>query len=212
VNSAGTRLLYSSYLGGAGVALEDGSFIFGDDTGSDIAVDKFGDAYVTGYTDSPSFPLQNAFQSILGGSENRIVNDPDAFATKLSAMGNELVYSTYLGGSNADQGNDIDLDRFGHAYITGFTNSTDFPTNNAFQTTNLVVDAFVTKINPTGSDLVYSTYLGGDSSDQGNGIVVDRFGSIYVTGFTASDNFPILKPFQSQLGGLVDGFVTKISP
>jgi hypothetical protein len=124
-----------------------------------------------------------------------------------------LVYSTYLGGSSGDDGKGIAVDAGGNAYVTGVTQSTNFPTTlGAFQTTfGGDVDAFVTKLNPTGSALVYSTYLGGSSFENGYGIAVDSVGS-YVTGETCSSNFPAtIGAFQTALLGSCDAFVTKLN-
>src|SRR5207249_1753489 len=120
-----------------------------------------------------------------------------------------LVYSTYLGGNDifADQGYGISVDAAGNAYVTGVSLSTNFPTTaGAFQTTfGGPYDAFVTKLNPTGSGLVYSTYLGGNDSSQGSGIAVDASGNAYVAGFTASTNFPTTAgAFQTTFGGVLD--------
>src|SRR5438132_1622417 len=119
LNAAGTGLVYSTYLGGNGV-----------DWGTGIAVDSSGNAYVTGYTGSTNFPTRNALQVALGGSQ-------DAFVAELNASGSALLYSTYLGGSGKDQGNSVAADGSGKAYVTGWTQSTDFPTANAFQSSNL---------------------------------------------------------------------------
>src|SRR2546426_7456735 len=122
-------------------------------------------------------------------------NDPpyDAFVTKLNAAGSGLVYSTYLGGSGFEQGIGIAVDSAGNAYVTGYTQSTDFPTTSgAFQTyPRATAQVFVTKLNPTGSALVFSTYLGGSQAfNLGTGIAVDSAGNAYVTGYTNSANFP----------------------
>jgi hypothetical protein len=124
-----------------------------------------------------------------------------------------IVYSTYIGGSGGEQGLAFALDSAGNAYITGFTNSTNFPTANAFQSANGgFQDAFVTKINAAGTAFVYSTYLGGSSGEQARGIAVDSSGNAYVTGFTGSTNFPIVNAFKSTLGtDEQDAFVTKIN-
>ena len=115
----------------------------------------------------------------------------DAFVTKLNPTGSALVYSTYLGGSSDDSGYGIAVDSAGNAYVTGWTDSTDFPTMNPLQAAygGGGDDAFVTKINPTGSALVYSTYLGGSGGDAGTGIAVDSAGNAYVTGHTDSTDF-----------------------
>ena len=187
-------LVYSTYLGGSG-----------NDWGYGIAVDSSGNAYVTGLTFSTDFPTQNAFQRRFGGAT-------DVFVTKLNSSGS-LVYSTYLGGSRPDWGYGIAVDSSGNAYVTGLTDSTDFPTTqNAFQRT-FIGDAFVTKLNPSGS-LVYSTYLGGSGMDWGRGIAVDSSGNAYVTGWTDSPDFPTQNAFQRRYGGYGGGgedvFVTKL--
>lgn len=200
LNPAGTALVYSTYLGGSNI-----------DEGLSIAVDAAGDAYVTGLTNSTNFPVTpGAFQSAFAG----II---DVFVTKLNASGTALVYSTYLGGSGDDEGIFIVLDGHGNAYVTGLTDSTNFPaTPGAFSTTfnGGADDAFVTKLNATGTALVYSTYLGGSGDDEGFGIAVDRIGNAYVAGFTDSANFPVTPDAFSPLynGGTSDGFVSKLSP
>jgi hypothetical protein len=132
--------------------------------------------------------------------------------TKLNASGSAFIYSTYLGGSKSETGYGIAADGSGSAYVTGFTISTDFPTANAVQASygGGTQDAFVTKLNPDGSALVYSTYLGGSGSDYGNGIAVDSSGSAYVTGTTDSTDFPAVNALQATYGGAQDAFVSKI--
>jgi hypothetical protein len=204
LNPAGSALVYSTYLGGTG-----------DDEGKAIAVDSAGNAYVTGFTESTNFPTANAVQGTFGGGQGE---GGDAFVTKFNAAGSAVVYSTYLGGSGDEQGLGIAVDSAGSAYVTGFTVSANFPTANAFQNTFGGIgsqgeggDAFVTKFNPAGSALVYSTYLGGKDADLGNDIAVDSAGNAYVAGATASINFPTANPFQSALVGPVDIFVTKFN-
>ena len=182
----------------------------GNGTGG-IAVDTSGNAYVTAETTSVNFPTTaGAFQPALAGGV-------DTFVTKFNAAGSALLYSTYLGGSGADIGGAIAVDSLGNAYITGETNSADFPTSSPIQATygGGIGDAFVTKLNASGSALVYSTYLGGNGtfdSEFGSGIAVDVNGNAYVTGQTASTNFPTTPgAFQATLGGATDGFVAKIS-
>ena len=177
-------LSYSTYLGGSGF-----DYAYG------IAVDSSGNAYVTGQTDSIDFPTVGAVQSSGGGS----CKDPlgysyvcfDAFVAKLNPAGSALVYATYLGGRDDDHGTGIAVDSAGNAYVTGYTDSTDFPTVNAFQGTlgggncgsSLpCLDAFVAKLNPAGSALLYSTYLGGTGNDIASGIAIDLAGSAYVAG------------------------------
>ena len=188
-------LSYSTYLGGSGT-----------NKGTAIAVDASGSAYVTGYTDSTNFPVTGGVvEATSGGSV-------DVFVTKLNAAGSAIVYSTYLGGSGDDRGFSIAVDGAGNAYVTGWTGSTNFPVAGAVQATSGGGgrDAFVAKLNPTGTGLVYSTYLGGSGSDSGNGIAIDASGT-YVTGSTTSNNFPVVNAFQSLLAGGQDGFVTKLN-
>src|SRR5213593_2593929 len=182
LNATGSALAYSTYLGN------------GNGNASAIAVDAAGNAYVTGIA-GPNFPTTpGTFQTTPGGGL------ADAFVTKLDPTGSALVYSTYLGGSSTDDGHGIAVDPNCsvncNAYVTGETASRDFPTTpGAAQTTfggvGLIgFDAFVTKLNPTGSALVYSTYLGGSVDDSGFGIAVDAAGNAYVTGLTTSSDFP----------------------
>jgi hypothetical protein len=196
LSADGATLVYSTYLGG------------GVDEGFGIAVDSAGSAYVTGYTYSSSFPTQNPLQANLAG-------DADIFVTKFSPAGNTLVYSTYLGGSNLDVAFGIAVDSSGNAYITGKTRSNDFPTANAFQPVfgGGDADAFVAKLNPAGSALVYSTYLGGSGSE-GNlsRITLDSAGEAYIVGSTDSKDFPIANAIQSAKAGPGDNaFVTKLN-
>jgi hypothetical protein len=198
LNPTGSGLIYSTYLGGNN-----------DDLDRGIAVDSAGNAYVTGFTKSTNFPTTvGAFQTAFGGGA-------DAFVTKLNPTGSGLIYSTYLGGSGTDGCSDIAVDTSGNAYVTGGTTSTDFPTTaGAFQTALVVrtIDAFVTKLNPTGSALIYSTYLGGNNLDQSSGIAVDSAGNAYVTGSTDSTDFPTMNAIQAILGGNLDAFVTVMNP
>jgi hypothetical protein len=197
INATGSALVYSTYLGGSGY-----------DTGTGIAVDSSGNAYVTGSTGSTDFPTMNPLQPSYGGGSY------DAFVSKINATGSALVYSTYLGGNGFDQGDGIAVDSSGNAYVTGSTGSTNFPTMNPLQPSygGGSYDAFVSKINATGSALVYSTYLGGSGFDQGNGIAVDSSGNAYVAGSTQSTDFPTVNPLQPKFGGVNDVFVTKINP
>jgi uncharacterized protein (TIGR03437 family) len=195
INPSGSARLYSTYLGGGG-----------PDEGHGIAVDVQGNAYITGSTGSLDFPTKNAIQGTTGGSG-------DAFLTKLNPSGSALVYSTYLGGSAQDNGTAVAIDAAGNAYVVGSTFSVDFPTRNPFQSTKgAQEDAFVAKINPAGSAWVYATYLGGNNVDEGNGIAVDAAGSAYVTGYTASTNFPVASPYRGSNAGAVDAFVSKLNP
>ena len=194
INSAGSALSYSTYLGGGG-----------NDYAKGIAVDGSGNAYVAGYTASTNFPIKNPLQSSNAGSN-------DAFIAKINSAGSALTYSTYLGGSSNDYGEGIAVDSSGNAYITGYTDSTSFPTKNPIQASKAGLwDAFVSKINSAGSALTYSTYLGGSSYEYGLGIAIDSSGNAYITGPTYSTNFPIMNPLQASNGGEMDAFVSKIN-
>ena len=207
LNSTGSVLAYSTYLGGSVL-----------DSGSAIAIDFSGNAYVTGSTLSSNFPttpgaFQSAFGTAICGSSSCV----HSFVTKLNTAGSALAYSTYLGGNGNDGGRGIAVDFSGNAYVTGNTSSANFPTTpGAFQTVfGGGIDAFVTKLNSTGSALAYSTFLGGNSGDEGNAIAVDNSGNAYLIGETASVNFPTfptVTPLQSAFaGGLFDSFVTKLN-
>jgi hypothetical protein len=197
LNPSGSALVYSTYVGGSG-----------DDAAHAIAVDGSGNAYVTGLSRSADFPTVNPFQTTnRGGPSNE-----DAFVFKLNSSGSALVYSTYLGGSGDDETESIAVDGTGNAYVAGQTQSPDFPTANALQPTygGGSYDGFVTKLNPSGTGLVYSTFLGGSSYDAVFGIALDPFGNAYVSGVTESANFPTANAFQPVLSGPQDAFVAKI--
>jgi hypothetical protein len=189
-------LIYSTYLGGNL-----------DDTGYGIAVDSAGDAYVTGLTYSTNFPTMDPLQPANDGGG-------DAFVSKINPSGSALVYSTYLGGSGYDLGYGIAVDSAGDAYVTGLTYSSNFPTMNPLQPAfgGGNYDAFVAKLNPSGSALVYSTYLGGSGDDFARGIAVDSAGNAYLDGRTTSTNFPTMNPLQATNGGSADAFVAKLNP
>jgi hypothetical protein len=196
LNSMGNSLIYSTYIGGSNT-----------DQGWGIAIDTSGNAYITGYTSSTDYDITpGTFQTSNGGSG-------DVFVTKLNSTGTGLIYSTYIGGSSSDVGFDIDLDGSGNAFITGYTNSTNYDiTPGAFQTTNEGGDSFVSKLNSTGTALIYSTYIGGSSNDYGQGIIVDGSGNAYITGWTNSTDYDITSgAFQTANGGSKDVFVTKIN-
>ena len=212
-NAAGTGLLYSTYMGGATCV---GS---SDENASGIAVDSSGNAYVCGYTNTTDFPTVNAYQSDLIPSKDFGIMDGDAVVFKLNATGSALLYSTYLGGDGQDIAQGIAVDGSGKAYVCGHINSgpsvITFPLQNAFQSSynGTYQDAFVTCFASTGSSLVYSTFLGGTGQDTALGIAVDSSGHATVAGRTEATNFPTHNPYQaSHAGGFYDIFVTKFDP
>jgi hypothetical protein len=184
-----------------------------------VAVDAFGNTYLAGTTSSSDFPV-SAF-----APQRSISRPPDCFVAKIDAEGKNLIYATHLGGNNARQDYEatpetavaIQVDASGNAYVTGYTESTDFPTANAFQPGSQYnvgkgYDGFVTKLDPRGSALVYSTYLGGrDGSTFPGGLAVDVLGNAYVGGTTFARSFPMTSQFGPP-GGRATGFVTKFRP
>lgn len=193
----GSDLVFSTFLGGSQA-----------NEGSGIAVDESGYIYIAGLTESADYPVTSeAFQKTWGGNRDVIV-------AKLNADGSALVYSTYVGGSGEEVAQDIAIDGKGQVYITGWTQSSDYDiTPNAFQKVHAgEADVFVTKLNPEGSALLYSTYLGGRGEDIGRSIVVDANGQAYVTGYTKSADYDVTSgAFQRALGGQSDAFVTKLN-
>jgi hypothetical protein len=195
-----SSLIYSTYLGGGE-----------SDSSSSIAADNNGNVYITGYTWSEDFPTSRSYQTYQG--------EGDVFVTKIDTTrtgASSLIYSSYLGGEDEETGLGIAADSKGNVYITGWTYSLDFPTRDAFQSKagEDFSNAFVTQIDTSKSgtsNLIYSTYLGGKSSDAGNSIAVDGSGLIYVTGWTYSPDFPTMNPFQPDKGN-VDAFVTRLDP
>ena len=183
-------LLYSTFLGGSS-----------EDEGYDIAVEN-GSIYVTGHANA-GFPTANAFDSTWNGNR-------DCFVTKLTADGQSLVYSTYLGGINNEYSASINVEN-GYAYITGWTESSDFPTASAYNSTfGGNEDCFVTKIATDGASLVYSTFLGRGVLDRGAGIAVES-GFAYVAGYTQSPNFPTANAYDSSYNAGTDCFVAKFA-
>lgn len=241
LNATGSALIYSTYFGGSRVEI-----------GNDIAVDAFGNCYITGETHSTDLPTTpGAFQITHAGGLK------DTFVAAFNPAGSSLAYSTYLGGAGDEVGVGIATDSAGNVYVTGASSSSNFPiTPGAFQT-DLVPGAFLTKFNALGSALIYSTYLersssatdvavnslgeayvtgnihedafviklnvtgsaamffmkvGGNNSDISNGLSLDTSGHVYVTGFTNSTIFPTMNPLQATFaGGGADVFVMKIS-
>lgn len=199
-------LVYATYLGGSA-----------NDYGTAIAADSSGNAYVTGTTQSTDFPTSHPFQGTNNEGSSPGGSTGDAFVSKISADGSTLIYSTFLGGTGFDQGNGIAVDAAGDAYVAGETTSTDFPLANAFQSSNQNSSgaAFVTKLNPSGSALVFSTYLGGEGGgDLATAIALDSSGNAYITGAdSSSGNFPLVNPIEgyNAKDASTGAFVTKLS-
>ncbi len=196
LNADGSSLIYSTYIGGEW-----------DENGIDIAVDDLGNAYVTGYTNSTDFPVSNPLQAANRGYY-------DAFVLKLNPSGNGLLYSTYVGGLDSDAAYSIDFDEDGNVFVTGYTYSRDFPiVLPSLQTIYAGEgDAFVLKVDPTGNSLVYSTFIGGKGDDVGSSIAVDAMGNAYIAGYTNSTDFPIANPLQALYGGAYDAIILKLNP
>ncbi|MDX2034932.1 MAG: FG-GAP-like repeat-containing protein [Blastocatellia bacterium] len=193
---AGNALGFFKVLGGY-----ENDFVRG------LALDKAGDVYLAGQTSSPNFPALNAFQGALAGSN-------DGFAMKLSGQDGVILYSTYLGGAGNDEARGVAVDGAGNAVVVGRSTSTNFPLLNPIRPANTapqLFDAFVTKLNPAGSGLVYSTLLGGASGDEANAVAVDSAGNAYVGGQTSSLDFPAIGATQSALAAGLDGFVTRLN-
>ena len=197
LNSTGSTLVFATYIGGST-----------GDRGYGIALDKEGDSYVTGQSSSSDFPITAGSAEGERGS---------AFVSELNSSGSTLVYSTHLGGSVFDQGQSIALDQDGNAYVTGFTESADFPVTVGAEQTQYGGgdgtggDAFVTEINAAGSELLYSTYLGGHGDDTGFGIAIDPRDDVFVAGGTTSVNIPTRHALQSALGEYGSAFLAKFA-
>ena len=198
INSAGSALLYATYLGGSGT-----------DRGSGVAIDQSGNAYVAGFTSALDFPTENAFQNSFGGSFDAFVAK---FDTNRSGAAS-LVFCSYLGGTGDDKAYGLAIDSGGNnLYITGQTSSNNFPLLAPAQPAfGGSFDAFIAKVSTTGTK-AYATYLGGTGDDRGTGIAVNSAGAAYVTGFTSSTNFPTVTPLQISNGGGFDAFVAKLNP
>jgi hypothetical protein len=205
-NPTGTALVYSTFLGGAA-----GSF----DGPTGIALDSSGDAYITGFSYNADFPTTpGAFQKV------RHSTDATAFVTKLNPTGTALVYSTFVGGAARNSAQSIAIDSKGDAAVAGLTFAADFPTvAGGFQRASKSTsggNAFVTELNPSGSAVLYSSYLGGGTGDSANGVAIGSNGNLYVTGKTTSTDFPTttgaFQPSKSAITGFYNAFVTRLSP
>ncbi|MGB7201568.1 MAG: SBBP repeat-containing protein [Pyrinomonadaceae bacterium] len=197
LNAAGSGLLYSTFIGGPT-----------SEFGSEIAVDAAGNAYLTGDTDSAGYPTTaGAYDTTHNGNN-------DVFATKLNAAGSGVLYSTFIGGPTSEFGNGIEVDAAGNAYLTGYTDSAGYPTTaGAYDTTyNGGYDVFATKLNAAGSGLVYSTFIGGPTSEFGYGSAVDAAGNAYLTGDAFSADYPTTAgAYDTTHNGNKDVFATKLN-
>jgi hypothetical protein len=203
LDRTGSRLIFSTYLGGKG-----------NDFPHAIAIDRRGDIYVAGFTQSLDFPTTpGAFQTACATLPGAPICSGDAFVTKIDGLGSQLLYSTYLGGSRSDGASGLVVDFRGHAYIAGGTSSADFPILAPYSAElNGFSDAFIAELNADGSGLVFSTFFGGSGFDGANDIGHDLFGNIYIAGTTGSKNLPVLNAFQSTNGGgSGDAFVAKFN-
>ena len=216
LNAAGSELVYATYIGGT-----QGEYATG------IAVHSSATVYVAGQTGSADFPTTpGAFQTAFGGAG--LSGMGDAFVLKLNPSGSAFIYSTYLGGSRWDPGDTLAIDSSGNAYVAGWTSSSNFPTTPGSVSPTYIGgagcleeenwehwlpcwDGFLAKLNPTGTALVYSTYLGGTDMDQVDGVVADAAGNAYVSGISSSLDFPIRNAFQPTNAGSSDGFVMKLN-
>lgn len=193
ISPDGRSLVYSTYLGGTRRDIISG-----------LHVDSTGDAYVAGITASADFPTQNSMQELKGVA--------DTFITKIDAGGAFLEYSTLLGGSDNDLARSMDVDPMGNVYVVGFTRSTDFPTKKAFQRKlGGPADCYLAKLNPSGTAVVFATYIGGSDTETPRGVKVDADGDVYICGDTRSNDFPTFKAFQKKMSGPIDVFVMKFN-
>jgi hypothetical protein len=194
----GASLVYSTYLGGSGTENSAGR------TG--ISVDTLGNAYVVGDTQSTNFPTKSPLQSAKSGSSST----SDGFAAKINPGGSDFVYSTYLGGTNDDAALGVAADQNGNAYVTGRTKSASFPGSSATRTATGTSDAFVAKLNSSGSAITYLTFIGGSGDDSANVIAVDSSGDAVIAG-SAGDGLSTVRPIQSFFkGGADDAFVAQL--
>ena len=213
LNAAGNGLLYSTYLGGG-----KSDVIY-----NGLAVDDAGAAYLGGYTWSTDFPTTEGAYDRACGTDGACNPDaaypdgyPDCFVAKLNPAGSNLVYATYVGGSNRDFAMSVDVDGSGHAYLGGFTYSADFPTTaSAYQTAHAGgdKDLLAVKLSADGSSLAYSTFLGGSDMEEGYGLAADDAGNVYLVGETYSDNFPVKNAYQQTCDpgfGCFDGVVARL--
>ena len=203
LDSSGSFLHYCTFFGGEG-----------GEWGEAITVDDEGCAYVAGQTDSELFPTVNAFNDNYTIPDDWWGNTPDCFVLKLNQDGSDLIYSTYVGGVGSDYPKGIAVDEDGNAWVTGVTNSHDFPGMNSHSYDATInggwSDAFVFKLGSEGDDLLYSTFIGGSDHDETRSLIIDSEGDILISGFTRSEDFPTLDAYDDSLDGGHDGFILKL--
>jgi hypothetical protein len=207
ISANGETLLFSTFLGGSNFEII-----------SDMNIDSNGSIYLSGITNSPDFPSRNSYDNTYGGNY-------DIFVTKISTSDHTIQYSTFMGGSESDNINQMIVNKDGYVYLCGFTNSEDFPTDNGLDKTyggehyaypRDQSDGFISKLSPDGQSLIYSSYIGGAgfNGDKVIKMILDENENVYLTGTTTSANFPIENAYQDTYGGgstTGDGFITKIS-
>ncbi|UCG62910.1 MAG: SBBP repeat-containing protein [Candidatus Zixiibacteriota bacterium] len=189
LNSTGDQLIYSSFLGGSA-----------DEYAGYVDVDPNRRFYVFAITESDDYPLVNHFQTY--PSQNPV--SYDLCLTRFNTAGNDLEYSTYLGGTEDESALGIAVDAAGCAHVCGYTYSPEFPVENPYDAVQEGCDGFITKFSPEGNSLIFGTFFGGTENDWIEAIDVDGEGGVYVTGSTRSDDFPLVNPFQSEFRGGVD--------
>lgn len=196
INPDGTDLLYYQVIGGSGT-----------DEGTGLTIDREGFAYIVGGTNSKNFPTKNAYRAQNAGKY-------DAWMAKIDPSGKDLVFSTYLGGEDNDYAFAVAIDNQKNVFLTGQTQSWNFPTVNRYQLSPYggLSDAFITKFVPEGNSIVYSNFIGGSAYEAGSAVSVDSNGFACIVGQTESPNFPVIKPYQDKLHGPFDAFVTKFDP
>jgi hypothetical protein len=194
LNSTGNGIVYLTYAGGSE-----------DDTATSVAVDDAGNAYIAGFTTSDDFPELNGYDESHNGQK-------DCFVVKVNATGTGVIYSTYVGGSGVDELSSITVDDSGCVIGTGYTASSDLPTVNAYDDSlEGFIDGFVFKLSEDGQSLLYSSYIGGSGNDYGVGVAVDSAGALYMTGYTDSDDYPLMNAHDSTFGGLEDCIISKFN-
>ncbi len=194
LNSTGNGVEYSTYVGG-----------YEDDIVVSVAVDDSGNTYLAGWTSSDDFPELNGYDESFNGQK-------DCFVAKVNSTGTGVLYSTYVGGSGLDELTSMSVDSSGIVYATGTTASSDFPSQNAYSDSlNGFMDCFVFKLSQDAESLLYSSYIGGSDVDYSIGVEYDSSGAAYITGYTKSEDYPLVNAFDTSFSGLTEAFVSKFN-